>query len=262
MDRNRPQGREKYVTNNSTGIHKRGSGLNTGPVGSGTGPNGGSQSTQKRASGSYGTSSGSGRKKPLIAIIAAIIALAGGGGLLGSGVLSGGGDVAETPSAYTQSYTQDTNQSTTLSTPQASSQSASSGGTSGSLNSAIESILGGSTSSGWSDQSNSAQLSSSVASGSRSKYPDPWRRSGHRQHYGLMCGARSGVKKRHGHEGPHGDDKGHPQQQCARHRLTGGASGWTTGRQRPDQPDLRGGGRRPALPCLRRGQRLHDDRKP
>ena len=35
MDKNkRPEGREKHVTNNSSGVHKRGSGLGTGPVGS------------------------------------------------------------------------------------------------------------------------------------------------------------------------------------------------------------------------------------
>ena len=45
MDQNRPRGREKNVTNNSTGVHKRGDGLGTGPVGS---------------SGGYGRPSGSG----------------------------------------------------------------------------------------------------------------------------------------------------------------------------------------------------------
>ena len=181
LDRNRPQGREKYVTNNSTGIHKRGSGLNTGPVGSGTGPNGGSQSSQKRDSVSYGSSSsGSGRKSPLIAIIVAVIALAGGGGLFGSGVLNGGGSqVADEPPAYTQSYQESTPAATPkpsqapAATPKPSSSSApssSGGGASGSLNSAIGNILGGSSSSGWADQSNSSQLSTTVASGARGKY--------------------------------------------------------------------------------------------
>ena len=34
MDQKRPRGRDTHVTNNSTGVHKRGDGLGTGPVGS------------------------------------------------------------------------------------------------------------------------------------------------------------------------------------------------------------------------------------
>ena len=178
LDRNRPQGREKYVTNNSTGIHKRGSGLNTGPVGSGTGPNGGNQTSQKRDYGtSYSSSSSSGRRKsPLIAIIAAVIALAGGGGLFGSGILGGGdADVASTPSAYTQEYTQTTPSVTPQASPspvQSAAPSASSGSGSGSLNGAIGNILGGSSSTGWSDSSNSAQVNNTVASGIRDRYTE------------------------------------------------------------------------------------------
>lgn len=52
---NRPRGREKNVTNNSTGVHKRGDGLGTGPVGSSNGyagkTSGGSSSGGKRAAG-------------------------------------------------------------------------------------------------------------------------------------------------------------------------------------------------------------------
>ena len=35
---NRPQGRQKYVSDNSKGVSLRGDGLNTGPVGSGQRP--------------------------------------------------------------------------------------------------------------------------------------------------------------------------------------------------------------------------------
>lgn len=36
MDKTRPQSREKYITDNSAGVQKRGAGLDTGPVGSGS----------------------------------------------------------------------------------------------------------------------------------------------------------------------------------------------------------------------------------
>ena len=34
MDQNRPRGREKNVTSGGSGVHRRGEGLGTGPVGS------------------------------------------------------------------------------------------------------------------------------------------------------------------------------------------------------------------------------------
>ena len=86
MDK-RPQGRDKYVTNNSKGVHRRGEGLNTGPVGGqqtrpgfGEGPRGG---------GSNGRPTRSGGGGGLLGIIAAAVLLLGGGGLFGSGVLGG-----------------------------------------------------------------------------------------------------------------------------------------------------------------------------
>ncbi len=57
MDQKRPRGREKHVTDNSTGVHKRGDGLGTGPVGSSngySGKNGGSGGGGKRAAGGGG----------------------------------------------------------------------------------------------------------------------------------------------------------------------------------------------------------------
>ena len=61
MDQNnRPRGREKHITDNSTGVHKRGEGLGTGPVGSSNGyssrPSGNIGSG--RSSGSSGSSGG------------------------------------------------------------------------------------------------------------------------------------------------------------------------------------------------------------
>ena len=131
MDK-RPQGRDKYVTNNSKGVHRRGEGLNTGPVGGeqsrpgfGQGPRGGGNNGRPTRSGGGGG---------LLGIIAAAVLLLGGGGLFGSGVL--GGESAEP--AYTQQP----------STSYSSSYSMPSGGTSYSdYSSALESIFGSSSSS-------------------------------------------------------------------------------------------------------------------
>ncbi len=71
MDQRRPRGREKNVTGNSTGVHKRGDGLGTGPVGS---SNGYSGKTGGHSSGG-GYSSGSGHSGPNRAVL-------GGGGSL------------------------------------------------------------------------------------------------------------------------------------------------------------------------------------
>ena len=182
MDK-RPQGRDKYVTNNGKGVHRRGEGLNTGPVGGqqarpgfGQGPRGGGGGNKGRP-----TRSGGGG---LLGIIAAAVLLLGGGGLFGSGVL--GGESAEPvytqqpSSGYSSSYT----------TP-------SSGGTSSysDYSSALESIFGsastgsdpyaslfgGGTSSGGGGTSSSSSAGSSyvntntgavdndVAAGSRAK---------------------------------------------------------------------------------------------
>ena len=81
MADNRPRGRKRNVTGGGTGVHLRGDGLGTGPVGSGTAPSSGS-------SGGGGQRNGRGMGGlPLIVII--IIALLGGGGSLG-GLLGGG----------------------------------------------------------------------------------------------------------------------------------------------------------------------------
>ena len=81
MADNKPRGRKRNVTGGGTGVHLRGDGLGTGPVGSGTAPGSGS-------SGGGGQRNGRGMGGlPLIVII--IIALLGGGGSLG-GLLGGG----------------------------------------------------------------------------------------------------------------------------------------------------------------------------
>ncbi len=94
MDQNRPRGREKNVTSGGNGVHKRGDGLGTGPVGSSdgySGRKGGSKIGARAAAGGGG-----------VAIIGIIIALLfGGGGGLGD---LGGGQV---PDGNNQSYQQD-----------------------------------------------------------------------------------------------------------------------------------------------------------
>ncbi len=93
MERNRPTGRKKVVTDNSLGVHKRGEGQGTGPVGTGSRPGSGSGSSGSNDGGNRNgspTRSGGG-KSPLMMIIILIVALlGGGGGLLGSGALGGG----------------------------------------------------------------------------------------------------------------------------------------------------------------------------
>ena len=84
--KNRPQGRDKKVTGNSTGVHKRGDGLGTGKVGSKdyAGQNAPAGGGAKRAAvGGGGVA--------IIAILALLLFKGGGlGGLLGGGGSSGG----------------------------------------------------------------------------------------------------------------------------------------------------------------------------
>ena len=106
---NRPQGREKYVTNNSKGVSRRGSGLNSGPVGGGQSrPNG--QTAQPRTEQAPRTTRSGGRSPLGTIIILLVLLLGGGGGLFGSNLL--GGNETETPS-----YNYSTPAPTVYSTP-------------------------------------------------------------------------------------------------------------------------------------------------
>lgn len=145
MERKRPQGRDKYVTDNGVGVHKRGEGLNTGPVGSGRGPDSESDSTSevqeleqdqdKRSNVTRSAKRSGGTRSPFsLLLILAVLIFGGGGGLFGSGLLGG-----------------------------------SSTGT-GASSSLISTLSGGSgSSSGWVKESNVGKLDTSVASGSRAK---------------------------------------------------------------------------------------------
>ena len=124
MNKDRPQGRQKYVSGGVADVHKRGSGLGTGPVGTGSafqsgGSGGGGAGGPKRSGGGHSL---------LYIIIAAVVALGGGGGLLGGLFGGSGSDVAyeEPGSAYVS--TQSGEQSGTFSQPQGGSAAQPSGG--------------------------------------------------------------------------------------------------------------------------------------
>ncbi|MBR1457592.1 MAG: peptidase C11, partial [Oscillospiraceae bacterium] len=85
-DDKRPQGRDKYVTNNGKGIRRRGSGLNTGPVGDQSAHPGGSSGAEQNGQRTGGVTR-SGGKSPLLIIILLVLLLGGGGGGALSGLL-------------------------------------------------------------------------------------------------------------------------------------------------------------------------------
>ena len=147
---NRPRSREKRVTGGSQGVHKRGSGLGTGPVSGGYSGRGGS------ASG--GGMRSSGGKSPLSIIIILIIALLGGGGgmagLLGGG--SGGSDIGQEIVGGLIDGNGGAGSST--------------GSNSGSNSSWAGMLNSGTSSSGWTLGNNTGKLNTKVASGARDKY--------------------------------------------------------------------------------------------
>ena len=88
MDQKRPRGREKYTTDSSTGVHKRGDGLGTGPVGSSNGYSGRTGQSGGQSGGSSSSSGGIGRavtrgggiSLPVILIILVLYFIFGRGG--------------------------------------------------------------------------------------------------------------------------------------------------------------------------------------
>ncbi len=91
MAENRPRSREKHVTDQSKGVHRRGDGLGTGPVGQGSRPSQGSSSGGPKRSGGQG-------KSPLGILIGLLVLLLGGGGGAMSMLNSGSSDTAATAS--------------------------------------------------------------------------------------------------------------------------------------------------------------------
>ena len=148
MENNRPKSREKNVTGNSKGVKKRGSGLGTGPVGS--------SSNSSSSSSSSKVTRSSGGKSPLLKIILLVVALLGGGGgavsLLGGSSDSGQSIVGnESQSANNGSI--NTNLSDIV----------------GSLSGLTGMLNSGTTSTGWTLESNTSKLNTSVASTAREK---------------------------------------------------------------------------------------------
>jgi len=91
---NAPRGREKNVTGAGKGVHKRGSGLGTGPVGSGSHFSSGGGGGSNR-------SGGGGSKLGLIIVIAVVLLGGGGGGL--SALLGGSGSSGGTGASAVES---------------------------------------------------------------------------------------------------------------------------------------------------------------
>ncbi|MBR5047245.1 MAG: peptidase C11, partial [Eubacterium sp.] len=140
---NIPEGRKKRVTGVGKGVHKKGEGLGTGPVGSGK-----NQMNSQKPGGAgpdrdYGGGGGGGRSPLSLLLILIVVALFGGKSILGGlGDMGGGGGGTTTTSNsgtgnsyYTNSISQNVSQSP-----------------------------------GWKLSSNIGQLDKSVADGSRAKY--------------------------------------------------------------------------------------------
>ena len=159
MAANRPRGRQRNVTGSGKPINKRGSGLGTGPVGSGSGysgrpsarPSGGSSGHggSSRNMGGNVTRSGGGMSKIIILLL---VALLGGGGGIGSLLLGGG------------------NSGTTTTNPTPQTQISSGQTQTVDISSLFGNLGGGNVSTGWDNGSNAGNLDTTVASGARSKF--------------------------------------------------------------------------------------------
>ena len=156
MAPNRPRGRQKNVTGAGKSVHRRGSGLGTGPVGSagrGQGVTGGSFGTSRPTS--RGTVRGGGMSKLIVLLL--VLLLGGGGGL--TTMLGGsGGENYEQP--YQPQYQPQQNQSYQEQMPSID------------LSSLLGNLGGGSVSSGWTSANNLGSLDTTVVPGAREKYTE------------------------------------------------------------------------------------------
>ncbi len=162
----KPRSKQKNITGEGLGVHKRGDGTGQGPVGKGQFMGSGSGNNDQLSGGGSGSgpnrSGGSGGLLK-IAIIAIVLLLGGGGGL--STFLGGNTSTSDT------TYTQTTNTTTSQSgqtTSQSSSYSGSSLSSLGSYASLFGNVSG--SSSGWTETPNTGKLSTAVDSAARDKY--------------------------------------------------------------------------------------------
>ena len=142
---NRPRGRQRNVTGRGKSVHRRGSGLGTGPVGNAGGYSGRPGRRPVRSSGGQ---SGGGLFKIIIFIV---VLLFGGGTGLGSLM----GDFSSSDS-YGGGYTSSGNSYDSY----------------GDLSSIFGNLGGGNVSSGWDNGNNTGELDTSVAKGAREKYTE------------------------------------------------------------------------------------------
>jgi len=152
MPDNRPQGRKKNVTGSAGDVHRRGEGLNSGPVGSGSSFQQQKQPSQQQGRQEQRSTRASGGMSPLVLLLIAAFVLFGGGGGLLSGLLGGGSASPQTVQS-TPSQTQAAQSLSSYAIPQ----------------NVLQTLAAGSTQSGWSVSSNERKLDTSVAAGSRAK---------------------------------------------------------------------------------------------
>ena len=161
MATNRPRSRVKNVTGVGKSVHRRGSGLGTGPVGK-PGRTGGITGNTSFTGTSHGTSgrrttrsSGGGLSRLIILLL--VVLLGGGGGLT---TLMG--DSGQSYEPYEPPYQpqQNPNQSWQEQVP------------SFDLESLLGSLGGGTVSTGWTDAGQTGKLDTSVAPGAREKYTE------------------------------------------------------------------------------------------
>ncbi|MCR4962915.1 MAG: peptidase C11 [Firmicutes bacterium] len=155
---NRPRGREQNITGSGKSVHRRGSGLGTGPVGNAGGYAGRDQNNGSGhgQGGGRGSNSGSqmqrssGRRISPLLIIAILAFLVLGGGGAGLSSLFGGNTDTQSNVAVQQ-------------------QSGNSLGNLGNLGSLLGNFSGGNVSSGWSRSANTGALDTTVSAQARSK---------------------------------------------------------------------------------------------
>ena len=182
MADNLPRGRQKNVTGQGAGVHRRGSGTGAGPVGSG------SSMSSSGAPGPAGGGKRSGGRPSLLTIIIILaVMMMGGGGAL-TGLLGGGGAQPAQPSpAYTQQSPVNQPQTTTTqpaqpaqpsqSVQQPQTTTSTGTGSSSSGYNSLSSLFGGystasagSASSGWVMDPNTGSLNSRVSADARGRY--------------------------------------------------------------------------------------------